>query len=212
MSHFVIVFCLLTPYNNASQVGGKDFLTLRSTVNSNPVLADHVARAEQNREKTSSGAVFIDREPTHFQFILNYLRNRVERLDDVKQSNTISPIDMNTWKRFTKTHIHLPKDDQALRELYLEAAYYRIPELKAALTEKNLIANIFRLFSGNNPFDSANQMMARLRTFLLTITTISATGATVAIQRDLDSFLKFIGWRDKNAPSPADPAPATPAG
>ena len=187
-------------------------MTLRSTVNSNPVLADHVARAEQNREKTSSGAVFIDREPTHFQFILNYLRNRVERLDDVKQSNTISPIDMNTWKRFTKTHIHLPKDDQALRELYLEAAYYRIPELKAALTEKNLIANIFRLFSGNNPFDSANQMMARLRTFLLTITTISATGATVAIQRDFDSFLKFIGWRDKNAPSPADPAPATPAG
>jgi hypothetical protein len=33
-----------------------------STVNSNPVLADHVARAEI----TKNGAVFIDQDPKHF--------------------------------------------------------------------------------------------------------------------------------------------------
>lgn len=44
-------------------VGGTEFHTLRSTVFSNRVLADHVTRAETNKEITKNGAVFIDRDP-----------------------------------------------------------------------------------------------------------------------------------------------------
>jgi hypothetical protein len=36
-------------------VGGTEFHTLRSTINSNAVLADHVARAEANSEITHKG-------------------------------------------------------------------------------------------------------------------------------------------------------------
>lgn len=58
-------------------VGGKEFLTLRSTIQSNDVLADYVARAEANSE-FNGGAVFIDRDHTHFGMILTFLRNKME--------------------------------------------------------------------------------------------------------------------------------------
>ena len=69
-------------------VGGKEYLTLRSTVNANAVLADHVARAEANREITKAGAVFIDRDPKHFDVILLHLRNRVEQLPTAGSTST----------------------------------------------------------------------------------------------------------------------------
>ena len=47
-------------------VGGTRFTTLRSTINECKVLADHVARAERNKEILLDGAVFIDRDPKHF--------------------------------------------------------------------------------------------------------------------------------------------------
>lgn len=77
----------------------------------------------------------------------------------------------------------------------MEATYYKIPELQAALTEDRFVANFFRMFGGKNPFDAVNETAKRARTLLITLTTLSATGATVAIQRDWESFLKFIGWR-----------------
>jgi hypothetical protein len=61
-------------------VGGTEFLTLRSTIASNSVLADHVRRAEANLELTREGAIFIDRDPCQFDIILQHLRNKVEGL------------------------------------------------------------------------------------------------------------------------------------
>jgi hypothetical protein len=59
-------------------VGGKQFTTLRSTVNECAVLADHVVRAEQNKEVLLDGAIFIDRDPKHFvsqkEFSVNSMR------------------------------------------------------------------------------------------------------------------------------------------
>mmetsp|Transcript_28264 Transcript_28264/g.68783 ORF Transcript_28264/g.68783 Transcript_28264/m.68783 type:complete len:318 (+) Transcript_28264:79-1032(+) len=59
-------------------VGGKEFPTLQSTLQASPVLAEYCARAEANGELESSGAIFIDRDPTHFAFILTFLRNKTE--------------------------------------------------------------------------------------------------------------------------------------
>lgn len=50
-------------------VGGKEFHTLRSTVNANAVLSTLVVRAEQNKELTKGGAVFVDRDPAHFEIV-----------------------------------------------------------------------------------------------------------------------------------------------
>jgi hypothetical protein len=71
-------------------VGGKQFQTLRSTISQNKVLYDHVLRAEANSEyagannnsssSSVSDAVFIDRDPKHFDLILSYLRNRADGL------------------------------------------------------------------------------------------------------------------------------------
>jgi hypothetical protein len=57
-----------------------------------------------------------------------------------------------------------------VRDLYIEATYYRVPELQAALTDKHRLAILFRIFGTNdsgNPFDSSNRMINKMRTFLL---------------------------------------------
>ena len=57
-------------------VGGKEFLTLRSTVELNPVLRGYVHRAQANKEFVKGdSAIFIDRDPSHFGLILQHLRN-----------------------------------------------------------------------------------------------------------------------------------------
>ena len=123
-------------------VGGKEFITLRSTVASNPVLADHVARAEANKEimPGASKSVFIDRDPSHFAFLLQYLRNQVELETAGLPSNAAGCVTggevvvtekvarmVGSWK--TRSYMPtLPKDPKVLGELYVEATYYRMFE------------------------------------------------------------------------------------
>lgn len=173
-------------------VGGKEFTTLRSTVNSNSVLADHVARAETNKELTKTGAVFIDRDPAHFDIILKHIRNRVEVLPTTSSS-------MN-WMSFTQQNLLPAKaDDTFLREMYIEATYYKIPELQQALTEKNFLAKLCRMAGiTRNPFDAVRQFIEQLRRWLVIIPTLSVAGVTVAVQNDVDAFLKAIGWRNSD--------------
>lgn len=59
-------------------VGGKEFQTLQSTLQASPLLAEYCARAEANGELESTGAIFVDRDPTHFAIILTFLRNKTE--------------------------------------------------------------------------------------------------------------------------------------
>ena len=184
-------------------VGGKEFYTLRSTVNSNPVLADHVARAEANQEMTKAGAVFIDRDPTHFGFILQYLRNRVEMLNHKETpSSTLS------LAKFTQMNCQLPKDisREALRDLYNEATYYRIPELQQVLTKTGWFVNVMDVVGAENPFDMAIKWLTRVRNFLLTFGTVGGLGGTILVtmQQDFDALLKTLGLRKKDEePKPA---------
>ena len=48
-----------------------------------------------------------------------------------------------------------------LRELYIEATYYRIPELQVALTEQNFLAKMFRIIGRRRTSDHrANAYLA----------------------------------------------------
>eukprot|EP00977_Amphora_coffeiformis_P014075 scaffold3849_cov179-Amphora_coffeaeformis.AAC.13 len=182
-------------------VGGKEFTTLRSTVNSNSVLSTMVVYAEKNKELLKNGAVFVDRDPAYFDIILKHLRNRSE----------IKPVDQlkTDWKTFTRSNC-LPEeiDKMMLRELYIEATYYKIPELQAALMEQKFLAKIFWFFGGTNPIDATNQALKQLRTGLLMFTTVSVSGATLAIQQNFDAFLKYIGWRPADYKPPEKEEPA----
>lgn len=171
-------------------VGGKEFVTLRSTVESNSVLALHVARAEANKEITKDGAVFIDRDPQHFGFILAYLRNRLEDLDASKLSAKTPYVSMGS----SLTTLHIPKDNKTIGELYTEATFYNIAPLKANLCSHSYLASLVGIVNKNasNPFVSAAKWMGRLRTALF------AAGGTmmVTLQDDLDWALKKVGLRD----------------
>lgn len=162
-------------------VGGKEFYTLRSTVNANAVLADHVARAEANKEVTKNGAVFIDRDPEHFCFVLKHLRNRTELA-------TAQHFDKASLTKFTKAYMELPKDPKVLRELYVEAAFYGIPELKCALAESSVTSYIASIFNkAGNPFDSVTKLLSQLRTTAALVAAGTVGGGTIFVAADEDN-------------------------
>lgn len=151
-------------------VGGKHFYTLKSTIAANPVLADIVARAEANGALTSSGnAVFVDRDPKHFQVILTYLRNTSEGLsynDKTGIKTRISKVQ----------RVQLPKDPEALSDLYLEASYFQIEPLKDALCHHSIFTWIASAFSGRqNPFNLVSDAVRTLRRGALALAGVGGT-------------------------------------
>ncbi|KAJ3057223.1 hypothetical protein HK097_010583 [Rhizophlyctis rosea] len=88
-------------------LGGKHFRTTRSTLVTSPMLESLVTK--HWKERSTAGAIFIDRSPDMFQIILDWLREG------------------------TITH-HLPSDDQQkkqfLQRLRAEARYYLLTELE----------------------------------------------------------------------------------
>lgn len=160
-------------------VGGKKFQTLRSTILQNKVLYDHVLRAESNLEYAGD-AVFIDRDPKHFDVILAYLRNRADGLligsSDAaatsssllrlgkKQSNTLPspPSPFN----YTST-IQLPSDSKLLSEMYIESIHYQIPEMQDLICSRQVLTRIFNLFGSNNPFQLAGSAYANMKRLLV---------------------------------------------
>jgi BTB/POZ domain len=186
-------------------VGGQEFYTLRSTVASNAVLSDHVARALANKEVMRDGSVFIDRNPEHFGFILQYLRNRVELLSYAKGST------MST-KKFTSDYVQLPHDDKVLQDLYIEAMYYRIDELRDKLTNQNMMVRFTSIFSGaaSNPFDTASKWLVRIRAIILMVGAAGGIAGTtmIAAQRKLDQVAKVVGLADSVVDGEGDLAPS----
>ena len=190
-------------------VGGQEFSTLRSTVATNPVLAEYVARAEANQEfmgskgggSKSSAAVFVDRDPTYFPLILNHLRNKVEGLSYYSNlSNSSSSSSSSTASSLAKKklhlakpttyHVQLPKDIRALRDIYVEASHYRIPELEKASCKENFMVSLVGIFGGSsNPFDQANQLFQMVRRGLVAAGSIG----TVAFTAQQDINLTKIG-------------------
>jgi hypothetical protein len=177
-------------------VGGKEFVTLRSTVYLNPVLQDHVLRAEANKEFTHGGeAVFIDRDPAQFGLILQHLRNEAAGLKDTaaKLCNaTKAAVSSNAGSNGRSLHltrsprkngstlIQIPEDQAKMRELFVEARHYQIKELEAILCQRSLFIQLASFMGkGSNPFAEASQMLANLRRAFL-----ASSGIGIFVGRD----------------------------
>uniref|UniRef100_A0A7S0AHL9 Potassium channel tetramerisation-type BTB domain-containing protein n=1 Tax=Minutocellus polymorphus TaxID=265543 RepID=A0A7S0AHL9_9STRA len=148
-------------------VGGKEFKTLRSTVDSNSVLSSLVVRAEANAELTQGGkAIFIDRDPKHFGIILQHLRNKVDglsygRVDRYLPANS---------KKMAIATVQLPAEKEALRDIFMESQYYDIKELQQSACGQSLLTMLmqnFGLAKGANPFDEASKFLLRLKRGLI---------------------------------------------
>lgn len=123
-------------------VGGKAFVTLRSTLAHSQVLSDYIERAEANQELTKDGSVFVDRDPEHFSIILCHLRNKAEGLG--------YPLTYGVTSH--RTTVRLPNEQDALSDLLLEARHYQLPDLAKYICKKHLVTAIFaRLVRWPNP-------------------------------------------------------------
>jgi BTB/POZ domain len=173
-------------------VGGKEFLTLRSTVQSNAVLADYVSRAEANSEYNGT-AIFIDRDPTHFGMILTFLRNKMEGIAYNSKFYPAPPVTVappvtiaaaaatttttgdtvvnnnNCHKFIAKLnkkpkYVRLPTDQGVLQDLYVEACHYQIYDLQSQLCEATFTTSVISYFGGGgNPYQQASEFFKRVR-------------------------------------------------
>ena len=130
-------------------VGGKTFLTLRSTLNGSPVLSEYVARAEANAECMKGGAVFVDRDPAQFALILNHLRNKAEGISYHR-------------KNLNRT-VQLPNDKGELRDVYMEASHFGLTELSKRACGVGFTVSMAALLSAGNPFDAASKALTTAR-------------------------------------------------
>ena len=94
-------------------VGGTVFETYVSTLTRN--VDSYFSVAFSDRWVSDSVELFIDRDPTHFRFVLNFLRNYDEK---------------------NKKSVPLPDELCALEELREEAEFYSIKELEKIVIEK----------------------------------------------------------------------------
>ena len=179
-------------------VGGKEFYTLRSTIAMNAVLSDHVVRAEQNHEVLRNGAVFVDRDPEHFPLLLKYLRNRAE-YDTLRDY-----LDKTTLQRTVKFFIDFPADPKILRELYIEAVFYRMDDLQSMLKESNTMVQLATVISKTtgtagtiNPFDWIIKFWAQFRSLLMGISVVGGS-YYVAVQNEWNWILQRLGLRKKD--------------
>jgi BTB/POZ domain len=186
-------------------VGGTEFYTLRSTVQSNRVLALHVSRAEANREITKDGAVFIDRDPKHFDLVLAYLRNTIENLDSTRLDAQTAKVTMTK----TLSALALPKDAASVSEVYVEASFYDIGPLKQKMLSHSYLAYLFGFFNKDgamNPLDAAAKWAGWLRNIVLAL---GATGGTIlmTLQDDYEWLARKVGPK-KGAGNDTDRRPA----
>ncbi|BDA49469.1 probable BTB/POZ domain-containing adapter for CUL3-mediated RhoA degradation protein at N-terminal half [Coccomyxa sp. Obi] len=86
-------------------IGGNLFTTRRQTcLKDSKSLLSRLLCDEGETQRDAEGFIFVDRDPKHFGVILNYLRDGFAVL---------------------------PRDEQALREIMVEAAYYKLEGLRA---------------------------------------------------------------------------------
>lgn len=135
-------------------VGGKQFKTLRSTVECNKVLRKLVDRAISNSE----GVVFVDRDPTHFGIILQHLRN---------QADGIYYESMGT----KTTTVQLPRDSSKLSDIFVECNYYGLSELQHNLCKTSLLTMLLEYTGGgnSNPFEDSFKLMQRFKVGLVSL-------------------------------------------
>lgn len=182
-------------------VGDKEFQTLKSTLQVSPVISELLQRAEEQQESStststtrSSTKLFLDRDPKHFPVILQYLRNKVEDVSYNRECKSHKHHSSHTWLKAKKSSQHTKYirldtkdvDPSYLEDLYLEATYYELDELKVQLDHTTFVVRAFQFLSGGsssvNPFERTKQVVATLRTTSLAVAGLG-TGA-VAVMSD----------------------------
>lgn len=150
-------------------VGGKLFKTLRSTLQINPVLRDRVVKAEANNELTN-GAIFIDRDPAQFGLILSHLRNVADSITMITGRKKAAVHRLFSSGGENEVNIQIPTDQAKMRELFVEARYFKIKELEKVLCSRDFFTWVASMVGGKgsaNPFHVATQSLQMVRRALV---------------------------------------------
>ena len=100
------------------------FVTTRETVKISPTLFTLLEAAEKNQKLlTGDGAVFVDRDPQVFHVILEHMRN--------KRSGMVRPGVLRSTNLVSELTVEFePLNTLELREVYVEAQFYGLANLK----------------------------------------------------------------------------------
>jgi hypothetical protein len=177
-------------------VGGTEFVTLRSTVESNVVLSEYVARAQANGESLDK-SVFIDRDPQHFGLILAFLRNKIE---GIAYNTNYSKMGIKTLSKKPK-YLRLPDDEGVMQDLFVEAQHYQIKELQSQLCEASFLTLIFSR-TGGNPFEAVQNFVKYFRRVSLTL--VGSGGIMTAMLQDFDWLKNLLPWSNKETEKLSD--------
>ena len=176
-------------------VGGKEFVTLRSTLQSSAVLHQCVCQAEQQQhgQQLLGGdkptTIFIDRDPTHFPLILTFLRNKTEGV--AYNSKWVDKLHRGIKLSKKPKYVRLEQAQRhVLQDLYVEASYYQLYELQQQLCEQSIVTMIFSATTGGNPFEYANSFVKQVRRLLGV--GLVGTGSVAVSQADLDKAKEWL--------------------
>ena len=192
-------------------VGDKKFKTLKSTLQLSPVIWDALLRAEEQQPQQESTNLFLDRDPKHFPTILAYLRNKVDKVSYNRECHPCKPRskprEQSETAFFQNKHHHtkyirIPKDaDPAdLEDLYLEATYYQLEDLKTQLAHGTFVLRASQVLGGTttitNPFERTKELVKTLRNASVAVAGMG-TGAAAYLTDTTNSVttmaLSFVG-------------------
>ncbi|KAF1767546.1 hypothetical protein GCK72_007505 [Caenorhabditis remanei] len=114
-------------------IGGTIFKTTKSTLTRFDGMLKVMIETEIPVEKDESGCIFVDRDPTHFRLILNFLRDG---------------------------HVTLPDSEKEILEIQQEAQFYLLDGLME-LCKRQLDPNIIKLNVGGTVFQTKKCMLKR---------------------------------------------------
>ncbi|EDO47979.1 predicted protein, partial [Nematostella vectensis] len=99
-------------------IGGKHFTVSRRTLMEDSSTLFHALLSNPKIKPQADGCYFINRDPKHFRYILNFIRTGIA---------------------------NLPEDAKSLNEILLEARFYQLQGLLEHLTQPFMFAHPPRL-------------------------------------------------------------------
>lgn len=129
--------------------------------------------------RSGSSPLWVDR--------LTYLRNKCEGI--AYNSKYAKGGHLAILNKHPK-YLRLPKDDNVLQDLYVEATHYQIGPLQKQLCEQSILTTLFS-YTGGNPYEKANTFFKNATRFG-TVALVGGTGSILATLNDeLDWLLGF---------------------